>query len=396
MLCAMGKGDAIMRLKGIAICVLLASFFYVPSAAIAATDPDQPDVFKGTVGQAAVVMSLYPDGSQGTYFYEKYKHDILVHGSLKGHDYQLAEGLDDGMDSTSNRMALHRDGTRLTGTYTTAKGKTLPVTLVLVPPGSVPEPRPDLKLETDEQGRLAAGGDYNRLRLTGMQLTAQKRETIDGRYTVQWYLEPRSGERLFRLVAGWPPAAMVIINAQLEARQFHNALADLACAGDGASPEQITFEQVNDRFLSVQTASQWDCEGAAHPDSGVDGTTFDTRTGQALTLEDMWWLGKGAKPKEDSDAWITYRREVFAPAVARLLTQLHPKEMSKPTDDDACDYSNPEVWDIVSYWLTDQGLQLQPSFSHVQQSCESDADWAVIPYAVLEKADPALFAKSVK
>jgi hypothetical protein len=385
-----------MRSKWTAITMLLAICFSMKNRPVAAADSPAPDVFKGTIGQTAVVMSLYADGSQGSYFYEKYKHDILLHGTAKGADYQLAEGLDDDPDRTGNRMVLHRSGTQLTGTYTTAKGKVLPVTLVLVPPGSVPEPRPDLKLEADERGSVTATGDYNRLRLTGMQLTPQKQETVGGHYTVQWYLEPRSGERLFRLVAGWPQAAMTAINTKLEARQFQSALSELACAGDGASPDRITFELVNDRFLSMQSASEWDCEGAAHPGSGVEGATFDTRTGQLLTLDDLWWLGKGAKPKEDSDAFFTYRREVFAPAVVQLLTRLHPQEMRKPASDDDCDYSDSEVWDIPSYWLTDQGLQLQPSFSHVQQVCESDADWAVIPYNVLEKANPALFGSSAK
>ena len=379
-----------MRSKWTGICALQAVFFCVPCMAASASG--QSDVFKGTIGQAAVVMSLDADDAQGVYFYDKYKHDITLHGSVKGHEYLLAEGVDDDANSTGNRMDLHRDGNRLAGTYTTAKGKTLPVTLTLVAPGSVPEPRPDLKLEATEADRLNTGGDYNRLRLTGMQLTPQKQETIGGHYTVQWYLEPRSGERLFRLVAGWPQLVMAAINTQLEAWQFGSAAAKLACAGDGATPDDITVTLANDRFLSIQSASSWDCEGAAHPDAGVAGTTFDTRTGKQLAIEGMWWLGKGAKPQEGSDAFYAYRREVFVPAVVRVLTQLHPREMRKPADDDACDYSDPDVWNIDSYWLTDKGLQLQPSFSHVQESCE-DADWAVIPYSLLQKANPALFGK---
>ena len=75
----------------------------------------------------------------------------------------------------------------------------------MVPPGSVPEPRPDLKLETNEGDRLSTGGDYNRLRLT---------ETGDYRrhYTIRRYLEPPSRERMFRLEAGGPATVMASIN----------------------------------------------------------------------------------------------------------------------------------------------------------------------------------------
>ncbi|GLQ98823.1 hypothetical protein [Dyella mobilis] len=384
-----------MRLKWTVIGMLLALCLFAQSLAFA-DDDAKPDVFKGTIGQAAVVMSLYAEASWGNYFYEKYKRDIVLRGSVKGHDYQLFEGLDDDGDRTANQMQLHRDGTHLTGTYTSAKGKTLPVVLELVPSGSVPEPRPDLKLEADDAGKLLAGGDYNRLRLAGLQLAPQKKETFDGGYTIQWYLEPRSGERLFRLVAGWPQAAMTAINTQLEAEQFNNALASLGCAGMGQTPSEVTLERVDSQFLSAMISASWSCEGAAHPNAGVYGITFDTRTGQELSLNDLWWLGKGAKPKKDSDADMDYQDKVFAPTVVHLLTQWHPKEMSKPTDEDACDYSDPQVWNLVTYWLTDDGLELYPSFNHAQEGCQSDTDWAVIPYGVLEKANPALYGKLAK
>jgi len=377
------------RFKWTAICAMQAALLAVSSLAAAANATEQADVFKGTIGQAAVVMSLDASDAQGVYFYEKYKHDINVRGRVKDHAYVLKEGVYDELDN-GNRILLHRDGTHLTGTYTTAKGKALSVALTLVPPGSVPEPRPELNLEADEGDRLNAGGDYHRLRLTGMQLLPQKPQTVGGRYTIQWYLEPHSGERLFRLVKGWPQPVMDTINVKLEASQFLAAAADLACAGDGATPTDIRLELVNDRFLSFQGASSWSCEGAAHPGAGVAGTTFDTRTGKQLTLEDLWWLGKGQKPKHDSDAFYDYRREVFGPAVVHLLTQRHPQDMREPANSDDCDYGDPGVWEIVQYWLTDKGLQLQPSFGHAQQDCEG-VDWAVIPYKVLKKANPALF-----
>jgi len=161
----------------------------------------------------------------------RYKRDIILRGTVKGNNCRLTEGLDDNVNRTDYRTALHRDGTHLTGIYTTAQGRTLPMALEIVPSGSVPEPHPDLIFETNE-------GDRRRLpppAPDGISLVSQKQEIIGDHYTIRWYLEPHSGERMFRLVAGWPATVMAGINTQLETLQFDNAAADLACAGEGST-----------------------------------------------------------------------------------------------------------------------------------------------------------------
>ena len=344
--------------------------------------PAEDLVLKGTVGKFPVVMTLTTDegGVGGSYFYQKHKQDIHLRGELKAGGYQLIAGGFGVPESTLDKFSLHRDGDSVTGSYAGADGKTLPVALQRVPPGTVQDPRPDLKLA------FGINPDYEKLRLAGMQVVTGKRETVHGQYEIQWYVEPLSKERMFQLLRGYPTAVMDSINRQLAKNQYRAGLADLSCAGDGAEPSVITIRLMNDRFVSYSTYSTWDCDGAAHPDEATEGASFDARTGKALTLDDVWWRGKGPKPAEDSDAWFKYRREVFAPAVVKQFAQWYPEQMQEGSS-----YADPDIWNMPAWYLTDRGLYLVPAFSHIDSGLGENLDWPVVPYRVLRKANPVLF-----
>ncbi|OAN57081.1 hypothetical protein A7X12_07530 [Sphingomonas sp. TDK1] len=339
-----------------------------PSSARAA--PEQ--LYEGIVGTARVVMTLAVDkaDASGQYFYLRSRLDIDLSGRIRGQTLDLESRV------TGDKLHLTRSGATLSGTLTTAKAQRLPVSLR---PAGAPE-----KLPADLPPKLSV---YERWHLAGLQFTAQQTETINGK-TIRWYREPLSGIRLFRIESGYPAPALTAVNHALARNQWQDVSAWFACTGYEGGPGTDTAEAkrpwLGTRHVSYVWNASWSCAGAAHPDFGTTGYSFDMRTGRILKLDDLLRFGTGPVPAEESDAWYSYRGKRFAPGVVALLKRYHPQEMLKPAegDDDGCDYSDPDVWDFPGWALSEKGLWLGAYFARVQRACDAP-DWAVIPWSAL-------------
>ena len=364
----------------------LPAFALAVACACAAHAEDR--VLRGSVGTHPVVMELGSDGDDafGTYFYEKYRQDIPLHGKSSQAGIELSSAVYDSDQPKADRFVLVRDGDGYKGRFSHAGDKALPVELHAVAAGSVSDPLPGLAFEQPLS-------DYERLRLAGLRFVPGKQETIGAGYRIQWLSEPLSGISMFHVVAGYPDAAMAAINRVIDRDFYQNLSQHFGCAnGEGGSGDEstaISSKYLDQRFVSYAVSSSWSCYGAAHPDFGVGGTTIDARSGRELALEDVYWLGKGAKPVEQSDAWYAYRSDVFAPAVVALFQRLYPERM-KPNGEDECDYTDPSVWAFAPWYLTDRGLYLGAYFARVARACDNP-EWSLVPYDELEKTDPGLF-----
>ena len=141
---------------------------------------------------------------------------------------------------------------------------------------------------------------------------------------------------------------------------------------------------MSDRFVSYRGFRSWFC--GTQPDFGTSGTTIDARTGKYLTLEDVYWLGTGDKPKQDSKAWLKYRSKVFEPKVTKLLQKLYPEQM----EEHGCE----EPFKDGLWYFTAKGLYI----GYCRQEVYSDSDrsfpdWSVIPWRILKKNNPDLDGK---
>ena len=355
-----------------------------------AKDRDQGILLRGTVGAAAVVMQLggdHPWWGNGVYFYEKYRQDIALQGSSISDDaldddstakrYQFKEYDTDDMGNTGH-FDLTRDGDSFKGTFTLGE-KTVPVALRVVAPDSIPNPQPDLNLNEPLS-------DYEKLKLAGIQFSPGKTETVRGKYTIQWFTEPRSQIAVFRVTGGYPEPVMRAINRVIDAEAYGGALGYLGCSfggKPGAEPDIITGYYLSDRFVSYRKSFYSLCDGMPHSEFGTYGITIDARTGKKLTLEDVYWLGTGNKPKLYSEAWFKYRSEVFEPKVAKLLQKLYPEQVEE--------YGCDEPFRDGLWYFTAKGLYI----GYCTQGVYSDSDtpfpsWSVIPWRILKKNNPDL------
>lgn len=333
---------------------------------------DGTTVYSGTFGKSDVVVELKASGEDvwGRYFYRRHRFDIPLSGAWKDGQLLLQA------PNTDGTLTLRKDGKGLSGELVTRTKKRLAATLKPVEANIVPV-LPNLEL-------------YDALQLDGLKLQRGKAFRQDGR-DLRTYREPVSGMSLFRIESGYPVDALGRLNANLERQHWAEVSAWFSCTGfDGGTGMDISEVRaiwLSGDFVSYAWNSSWSCAGAAHPDFGVQGHTYDVRTGRELDLDDVLHFGDAPVPAPDSDAFYTYRSDVFGPAIVKLMRRLHPGEMpaegARPSEDsDECDYGDPDVWDFPSWYLTKDGLYLSAIFPRVNRACDSP-DWSVIPWSAI-------------
>lgn len=345
---------------------LLLSFW-----AVAAQAQDTSTIYTGAAGGAPIVLSLdapYESSTYGSYFYRKYRFDISFNGEWKQGLLELEAF------SNGDKFRLKKSATGLTGSLVTKKGKSVAVTLSPAKRNSA-------------TAKLGGSELYQLLRLEGLRLQPGKLETHEGK-SIRWYSEPVTKMRLFRIESGYASAAKAAMNAALERKHWEHVSRYFDCpgwdGGTGIETAEANDPYLSDKYVSYVWTEAWGCAGTAHPDFGQDGQTFDALTGKEVGLDDLLWFGPRVKRDEQSDAWYSYRSNVFAPGLVKLLTKLYPEEMKPGEGEDGCDYSDPEVWNFVPWYLTKDGLYVGAYFYRAARACDSP-EWSVIPYSDLPK-----------
>lgn len=277
-------------------------------------------------------------------------------------------------------------GDLLEGSFGSHKGKDFSVGLEVVKPDSVSARRVPQDVKKSLSG-------YEKLQLSDLKISFGRREVVQGRFTIQWFRESRSGLSMFHVVDGYPKTVIDSMNDVIDKRFYLDLAIYFGCS-DGLGGSGIELSNLNyflsEDFVSYSVMNSWYCAGAAHPDFGSEGTTLSAKTGNELVLEDIYWVGEGVKPTQDSDAWMYYRSKVFAPHVVALFKDIFPAEMSNSYDEDGCDYSDAGVWSFPSWYLTAKGLYIGAYFARAQRACDNP-EWSIIPYPILKERAPTLF-----
>jgi hypothetical protein len=353
------------------VVLTLGALVFVASPASARGEGERS--YEGTVGASRIVLTLQDDANGedawGSYFYLSSRRDLDLQGERRGGVLTLDAR------ATEDHLELRAQGDGFTGTLTTAAKRRFPVRLARVTtardlPADLP---PELSL-------------HERLQLAGLTLAPEATERVDGK-PIQWFRERKTGVRLFRLQGGYAARPMAAINGALTRNQWREVSRWLSCTdigGEAGVDGGIEGKPWLGRdYVSYSWQASWSCAGAAHPDFGTAGYSFDARTGRELKLDEVLHFGSAPVPSEDSDPWYGYRGRVFAPAVVKLLQRHHPQEMAPVAPDgEECDYADPEVWDFPAWRLTPEGLWLGASFARVMRACDGP-EWAVLPWSEL-------------
>jgi hypothetical protein len=143
-------------------------------------------VYTGTVGKTPIVLEVNANGSDGRYFYQKYRGDLVLTGKKEGETLILDEGNppdEEGKPLPQFRLQPKPDG--WSGEWTSSQGKVLKVELQ-------PAKLPPVSADTlPYLVRLHDKAPYEFLRLQGLKLKQGRTETFMG-YTLQWWSEPQT------------------------------------------------------------------------------------------------------------------------------------------------------------------------------------------------------------
>lgn len=350
-------------------------------------------VYTGTLGKMPIVLEVDASGSEGRYFYQKYRKDLVLSGTKEGETLVLEEGDQRyGEQKSFPIIRLQPKANGWSGEWTSPKGKVLKVDLQLASLPQVPaDTLPYLVVLHDK-------APYEYLRLQGVKLKQGKTETFMG-YTLQWWSEPQSKVAMFEVVSGYSTEELQRINQQLMGRLWQEVVGYYGCFANYADAYYAQTSQplwMTPSVMSVRISTEYFC-GGAYPDQVNDLLNLDSKTGKTLTLEDVLWVGQG-KPlhyEENYDAYISssesfaaysdYRNKELAPWLVTQLLKLYPDEMTAtPEADNDCGYAEDDRWRFPSWHFTKQGIKLDPSFPHVAAVC-GNVGWGELPYSLIKQ-----------
>ncbi|WP_439878025.1 hypothetical protein [Pseudomonas prosekii] len=358
-------------------------------------------IYSGTLGSSPIVLELNtddPNEVSGRYFYQKYRRDLLLSGAKDGTELNLHESRDLNNHGTPlSSIHLRPTPHGWSGEWTSPKGKVLKIALeqAKLPP-----------IPSDTLPYLATLLDtapYDFLRLQGMKLKQGKTEVFMG-YTLQWWSEPQSKMQLFEVVSGYPAEQLQRINQQLMGRlwqqvvNFHECLTGYGMTNYSQKSDPLWMSP---SMISVNITAESNC-GGNYSDEKDMPFNLDAKTGKLLTLEDVLWIGRGEptsyEPGEfddkslddDFQTWSEYRWKEFAPWLVTQLRALYPEEITTTADrNDGCVYGEEQSWAYPSWYFTDKGIKLLPSFPHNETMCRS-VEWSVLPYSLIKQHPGAL------
>lgn len=334
-------------------------------------------VWRGTVGTAAVVMELDPQAEPlaGRYFYTRHLRDIALEGGRSSATVRLREPGEG--DAKAAEWVVDTSITgELRGDWIGSDGRHLPIRLKRFDGAGVRD---------RERAQLLRDDPYEYLRSAELRLEPGVLETV-GNYRLQWFAEPHTRVSLFQVVSGYPDAMRLRVNRVLRARHWQLVSDALGCVSESNGDYQstATLRRIDASILSVSLFASYYC-GGAHPDFGDSPLNLDPRTGRELDLEDVLWLGKGTPPRSEGPteaAYFRYRSELLGPWLAAMMAKRHPKEIVDNGAD--CDYTDPEVWKYVSWYVRDDGMYFGPSFARAMRNCEYP-EWPVLPWQDIER-----------
>jgi hypothetical protein len=371
-----------MRLIPLLTAILAPVFLSLTSSSLAAKIEG---VYVGTLGQASVVFKLEKPGGtdlSGAYFYRNYARDIQLNGTLSGQGLTLEERGLYGGDAKA-KLNLRPLANGFSGTWTDVKSaKSLPVKLHAVTPAELNA----VKLPSTpllRKWKLEEAYEYLRF---DAPLKATKLEKFNGK-NVQWWLEPRSKVSFFRL------SEKTIVNDALIDEQYAMASSALQCPND--SEGGFTFDPkivlYSKRLLSMTGPVYYDC-GGVHPDGYSENLTLDLQSGKVLKLEDLYRFatvpkGLNLQTQEPFELFSSFT-QARAVVLKKLILQEF-KTFSTDLETDCKElYETGDVFQFITWFLTPEGLKIQPSFPHVAAACAKDF---LLPYAKLK---PYLAANS--
>lgn len=340
-------------------------------------------LLKGDVGKYPVVFDLFMSGNQieATYFYTSTCIDIVLKGERTDNGVVLyASHYNGNIEDTTETWQLTENANKSwTGKWIGKKGKAYDVVLAPIDLNTIRHPYAQLPIVKE----FKEGDAYNYVRSSMLQIVKDTATAQYGKYSLRGYHLKNARIQMFEIVGGMDKTLAAKINSRLLNKFVEHAWNYYGCTGNDTPAYNYTIypPYITDNILSVNITADYYCNQAAHPDFTQEPVTIDMKTGNELVLEDMLSLTATVVPVDHEGKWSDYRAEIYGPRLLALMQKLHPHQMSLINE---CGYGTVDPWRYPTWYVTEKGLYISPSFPHVMSNCLLP-DWSYISFEELKK-----------
>jgi uncharacterized protein YdcH (DUF465 family) len=347
-------------------------------------------LLEGKIGVYPIVMKVeeslnFFNGNNiyVSYYYKQDMHDIELDGHATGSAKYVFEKEQQNSKTNEVELAekfvLERLPDKTWKGKWINKSKELPVSLHSIDTLNNSFNRLPYFEYHDNVDRMYSGIRFNDLQFVNDSITRM------GKFQLQWNHEIHSKIVSFAVVNGANDIVLKRINSSLRKKQY-SYIDDLySCTSahtyNGDYSYHLISYFITDNFLSIN-GSLFNICGGAHPDFGEENIIVNMKTGEEIKdLDNLFWF-TGKKPVDDKSVDYYKYAEERAKSIMNILTELYPEQMKKQKSKDDCDYSNSEVWNFPSWYLSPKGLYVGASFAMVARVCDSPG-FSFIPYDIL-------------
>lgn len=218
---------------------------------------------------------------------------------------------------------------------------------------------------------------YERFRLSSVHFTPTNTTKLNKQLSCNWVKDAPSGISFFRLQHHLKNVNTDSINAALETIHL-TYLQQYYTYNATRSNMQVatTILYHNNALISFNTTATTTSKQQP-TQTNRQLLTLNINNGLQVNLEDIIWCDSAANQLDASNLFSVYkyRKNVFAPAIFKLLQQRYPSQMQSSQ----CNINQVASWALPDWCLTNKGLAL--GFRN-EENCEVFS-WAILPYSSL-------------
>jgi len=336
---------------------------------------------EGTLGNKPIAMRIHreEDLYHGEYFFLSDKKNISFRGECNSKDCLLSVFVMNQETHKEESTEVFRisENNDHTWSGTWRKGSnTVNILLKPIDVSKFNHPYKDLPF-------IKSLDPYSYVRTSELKFSAVRTKKING-ITVEWLKETISGVEFIRLGKGLPTEVLNKVNTTLTGLHLAKSEGSFWCNPSTTNLKDYKFifniSLLNKSILSLTALTTSNCF-ATTPETTTENITLDIKTGQQLSLEDIFYAGNKTIPAVNSAEWFDYRYKTFGAIIHKLLLNEYPDKMKASTG--ACSYNKDEAWQFPDWKLGEKGLLVKaflPDYLH----CEKSEEF-LIPYTKLEE-----------
>ncbi|UJR61288.1 hypothetical protein [Dickeya zeae] len=383
------------------------TFMVLALGLLALTQRVWADVYRGTIGNANVVLELTLGDALGTgrfFDVQDHKNRVLTAWIEGMDDESLIVVPDSQLDSSISDDALNKrqhmvlrpnkEKQSWQGEWRQPNGQRIPVSLQRISSTDIPNDN----AQAMKQGLLDVSlYDYLLWQNQPMEFLGER--DMWG-YRLAWWQNPQTRVRVFQFVSGYSPETMAALNRTLQQEWWKTMLKQQACVdNNGYLTQRIQITLLSASLVSyINQIHHQDCKVIIRYEEGHDDLeqgndkdqifwiktqTLSTRTAKPVALSQLLSIGENNAAGEYQLLYADFDRALPRWLYKQLVT-LHRDELVARSD---VPFPKFDYWSQVdkNWFATAKGLRFYANISNDSNISHIAYDsWALLPWSFVK------------